>query len=667
MAPATPARRRRGITLETFAILSCTALLLVLRIADTQLTAAPRAWLFDAFQRAAPRESAGGDVAIVDIDEASLARLGQWPWPRDLMARLTDAIAAQQPRIIGFDILFAEPDRLSQPAEANDLLFARSLESAGGVLGVATAETTTPGSRPARIPSLIMSGGDVTAHLHRFEGYVGNLAALEKAALGLGLIGMELDRDGVARRVPALAMVGPDILPALEVEMLRIAGGAQPLRIVSAPYGVRWVAPAGVPLATDPAAAIWLHYARPDRSRYVSAAALIAGEVDPQALTGKFVLVGSTASGLHNLYMTPLRVPIAGVEVRAQFLDNLLLGAPLSRPIWATAAELSCVLGLGLLAILLRRRLTRMRLPVCLALACVAVAALSWFAFDNQGLLLDATYPMLSAVFLALLVLAQNVRADREAVEAALVARETRLRELQVELLALSRLATVEQMSSALAHELNQPLAAIANFVQASRRLLSQDAPERIAKVGGYLEKAVGQVDRAAAIITGLRNLVQRGETARAPEDVNETVTEAVETAFIGAPKEPVAVVYQLAAGLPKVPMNRIQIQQVILNLVRNAVEAMRGQERGTLTIRSAVVDGGQVAVEIADTGPGIDPGFEERLFKPFATTKESGMGIGLSISQSIVTAHGGELRAERNADRGMCFRFTLPISAASD
>ncbi|MET0367158.1 MAG: PAS domain S-box protein, partial [Methylobacterium sp.] len=173
---------------------------------------------------------------------------------------------------------------------------------------------------------------------------------------------------------------------------------------------------------------------------------------------------------------------------------------------------------------------------------------------------------------------------------------QARLDELQSELVHVSRLSAMGEMASALAHELNQPLAAIANFTQASLRLLKQDG-DQSGKVGTYLEKAVGQVDRAAAIIAGLRNLVQRGETTRAPEDVNNVVTEAVETAFIGAPAGAISIAYELAPGLPPAPINRIQIQQVILNLVRNAVEAMRPQGQGKLTIRTALRDDDAIEV----------------------------------------------------------------------
>jgi two-component system sensor kinase FixL len=191
---------------------------------------------------------------------------------------------------------------------------------------------------------------------------------------------------------------------------------------------------------------------------------------------------------------------------------------------------------------------------------------------------------------------------------------------------------------------------------------MQQDATEHKVKITGYLEKAVEQVNRAAAIITGLRNLVQRGETARAAEDVNQVVEEAVETAMIGIPANKIAVSRYFAPSLPQVPMNRIQIQQVVLNLVRNAAEAMQAQDSGKIAVRTRRI-GDAVEVEVADTGPGVPVEFEPQLFKPFATSKESGMGIGLSISRSIVNAHGGALSAERNPVGGMTFRFTLPLT----
>ena len=673
MAPVGPAKRRHAVSGERLMLIACTALLLGLRLADPWPLGGLRVGLFDFFQRLQPRHIASDAVVIVDIDEASMARYGQWPWPRDLLARLTSAIARQGPRVIGFDILFAEADRLSsaagvvtpQSTESNDAGFARSMMATRVILGTAAVEAAIPPGHPPRQPSLMMAGGDATPHLRRYAGLVSNLEPLEAAARGLGLISVELDRDGVLRRIPAVARVGDTILPALEIEMLRIAAGARPLRIAVGAHGIMGVAPAGGQIATDPRGRIWIYYAEPDRSRYVSVADVLAAAVREDRFAGKYVLVGSTAAGLRDLHMTPLGVPMFGIEVHAQFLENLLLDVGLNRPPAATAAEIVLVLMIGLVVIGARHRLAGWRLALLFALVGGVLAGGAWYAFAAYRLLLDASYPLLSAAALVLLVAGQNARAVRRTAEATVQLREARLRELQAELAHASRQSDIGQLASALAHELNQPMGAIGNFLRASRRLLAKPEPEPAADVRHYVNQAIDQADRAAAIIEGMRVLADTGHAPRAAGDINAAVEEALAIALLDRRGEGVAVVARPADGLPPVLMNRTQVQQVVLNLVRNAIEAMAASPRRELLVETRLIDGAGVEVAVGDSGPGLAPEVEARLFKPFVSTKDTGMGIGLSISRSLVESQDGRMSAERNAAGGTTFRFTLPLAPA--
>lgn len=240
---------------------------------------------------------------------------------------------------------------------------------------------------------------------------------------------------------------------------------------------------------------------------------------------------------------------------------------------------------------------------------------------------------------------------------------QRRVRELTAEMLHTSRLTAMGQLSSSLAHELNQPLTAVANYTEAARQMLTTSESPIPPRILDFLDKASAQAQRAGQIIRRLRSFVEKGAIERAPEALNKIVEEATALATIGARVDGIRVLLDLNPALPPVPMDKIQIQQVVVNLVRNAVEVLRQSERRTLTIRTmAAGDGGQ-EVAVIDTGPGIDPGIADRLFTPFATTKTDGMGIGLSISQSIVAAHGGRIWAEANPNGGAVFRFTLPGS----
>jgi two-component system sensor kinase FixL len=239
-----------------------------------------------------------------------------------------------------------------------------------------------------------------------------------------------------------------------------------------------------------------------------------------------------------------------------------------------------------------------------------------------------------------------------------------RLQELQEEVLHVSRLRSMGEMAAALAHELNQPLTASANYVAAALRLIDAPQPD-LGQVRHALTLASGQTLRSGEIIRRLRAFVERGETARRPEHLDALVDEASALALVGLGNRGVTVKYTRDPNLPPVTADRVQIQQVLLNLLRNAVEAMEASPVRELTLGTAVWDS-MVAVSVADTGSGIPPSIEAQLFQPFVTTKSEGMGIGLSVSRAIVQAHGGRLWVEPNPGGGSVFRFTLPVAEAT-
>jgi len=237
---------------------------------------------------------------------------------------------------------------------------------------------------------------------------------------------------------------------------------------------------------------------------------------------------------------------------------------------------------------------------------------------------------------------------------------EQRLQELQSELVQVSRLTAMGEMASTLAHELNQPLSAITNYLKGSRRLIRNETDERSGLLREALDKCAEQAMRAGQVIRRLREFVARGDSEQRLESISKLIEEASALALVGAKEAGVRVRYSLRRGRDFVLADKVQIQQVLLNLIRNAVDAMQDAPRRELTISVEPHGDTMVKISVADTGLGISKEIESLLFQPFVTTKPQGMGVGLSICRTIVEAHGGQIGARPNPSGGTIFCFTL-------
>jgi two-component system sensor kinase FixL len=223
------------------------------------------------------------------------------------------------------------------------------------------------------------------------------------------------------------------------------------------------------------------------------------------------------------------------------------------------------------------------------------------------------------------------------------------------------------EMASALAHEINQPLAAISNYMKGSRRLLAGSTDPNIAKIESALDRASEQALRAGQIIRRLRDFVSRGESEKRVESLSKLIEEAGALGLAGAREQNVRLRFDLDPGADLVLADRVQIQQVLVNLFRNALEAMAQSLRRELVVANARAADDMIEVEVSDTGSGFQDDVIPNLFQTFFTTKDTGMGVGLSISRSIIEAHGGRMWAESNASGGATFRFTLPAADEDD
>jgi serine phosphatase RsbU (regulator of sigma subunit) len=377
---------------------------------------AAREVLFDAYQRLAPRERRSAPAAIVEIDETALARHGQWPWPRTLVAELIARIAGYGPAAIGVDILFPEPDRFSPaevsrlvplPAElakgledlpSNDARLAHAIRGRNVVLAIAGLEPDGPAGSPP---------------LRQYGRHLASVAEIDEAAAGRGLISVDVP-ERLVRRVPLVARVGDAPVPALALELWRVGSGARHFTLSDAPGGLLTVefADAAVPVQRD--GSMWLRYSAHDPARFLSAADVLAGGIDPESLRDKLVLVGVTGVGLLDYKATPLGEQVPGVELHAQLIEQIFDGAFLVRPSWALWIELA-LLAAGAAVLIALVPAARVRTSV--AALCVLLAGILGIAFWSftRGLLLDAAWPGLGlAGAFAVLLAATLSEADRQ-------------------------------------------------------------------------------------------------------------------------------------------------------------------------------------------------------------------------------------------------------------
>jgi signal transduction histidine kinase len=268
---------------------------------------------------------------------------------------------------------------------------------------------------------------------------------------------------------------------------------------------------------------------------------------------------------------------------------------------------------------------------------------------------LSAASFVLAALLLETIVLygrlARSVDAEREE-------RELRLREMRSELIHVSRLNELGQMVSTLAHEVSQPMTAVGNYLRACQRLVEIG---EMTKAKHALGKAASETTRATEIIRRLRDFIRKTDGEKRTEYLGTMIEEAIELAVVGTERTEVSVELRLNPQASMALIDKVQIQQVLLNLLRNAIEAMAGRPRQSLVISTLPADDDMVELSVADSGPGLPAKVREKLFQPFVTTKSAGMGVGLSICHSIIEAHGGRLWADDNSGGGTVFRFTVP------
>ncbi len=428
---ALPNARQRHYLGSVWPGLAAVLLVWALQLAAIPLLSQFGLLVFDTYQRFVPRSYADAPVRIVDIDDTSIAKLGQWPWPRTDLARLTRALTDAGASVVAFDIVFSEPDRLSPARIAarltqengdraayaalarlpdNDQVFADALAQSPAVLGYFLSHD---GASPAIAPKagMAISGSTPDRWVPRYSNSIASLAVLLQSALGNGFLSHQGDSDGIIRKAPMLAMQGDQLLPSLSLDALRVAQGAGSIIVKTSDGSGTGGGAKGqvvslkvgqfeVPLTH--AGELWMYYTPPHPERIVPAWKVLDGSLSPgeaqRLFAGQIVFVGAGASGLRDLVSTPLQSRDLGVMVHAQAVEQMILGKFLVRPDWAPGAEAALLLVLGLAVAFAGPKLGAMRGALVSAILVGGVVWGSFEAFRGQHFLLDPVYPVLAII-----------------------------------------------------------------------------------------------------------------------------------------------------------------------------------------------------------------------------------------------------------------------------
>ena len=628
---------------------------------------------FDQMQRLHPRPyPAQLPLRVVAIDEASLARHGQWPWPRDRLAEIVNRLTKLGARVVVLDLLLAEPDRTSpgrlaerwaeRPELAEQLgrlpepdqRLTEAIAAGRVVTGFLVHDhegaSTAPEQR-ARFPTF---GGDARPALHRFGAATPTLPTLQGAAAGNGVISQYTEAfDGVIRRMGLLFRLRDQLHPSLGLEALRLYLGQRnlPLHLRNGALSHLKLGPLTLPLTDDGEA--WLHYRPFNPDRYLSATTLLDGEVAPERIADHLVFVGVTAKALvENQHThTPLGEVVPGVEAHLQLVEQILTGDTLRPAPWGGALTTLLLFAAWITLLWLMERAHPSWSLALTATLVIALLALAWGVFLHQRLLYDPLYPSLTLLALLFAMIVPQLLQS---------ARERRL--------IRARNAFMANMS----HEIRTPMNAIIGLTFLALR---SDSPRR---VGGYLEQIHSASHSLLRIIDDILDFskMDAGKLTieRIPFRLDEVLEQLTSVVAVKAEEKGLELIFQLDPALPpKLLGDPLRLGQILINLTNNAVKfTERGEIVVTVTPKASGAEGNPwVEFTVRDSGIGISPAQLRRLFQPFSQADDSitrrfgGTGLGLIICQQLCELMGGTIEVESEPGTGTTFRFALPFGAA--
>ena len=400
-----------------------------MRVIDPAPLQTLRLKTFDIYQTILPRDLIEEPVVIVDIDEKSLSSLGQWPWPRTLVAELVDKISKSGAQALAFDVVFSEPDRLSpdqladqlpnldettreslRQAPSNDEIFARSIRNSKVVVGQSGIRKTDREPLAADLPETPFSylGGNPSRFLVKFPNLLTNVDSIERAAAGRGLFTIQPERDGIVRRVPVVLLADGKTKPSLAVELIRVGTDAESILIRSTDIGISDIVVGDKIVPADEEGRFWVNFSPHLPQRFISAYDVLTGKVGAERLDGKLILIGTSAVGLLDLKATPVDPAMPGVEIHAQIIETILSQSYLTRPAFAIGSEVVVALVIGMFIIVCGPIFGALNMLLLGGFFAACLVALSWYLYAQNGILFDFAYPLVSTLMVYFVLVFYN-------------------------------------------------------------------------------------------------------------------------------------------------------------------------------------------------------------------------------------------------------------------
>lgn len=672
--------RRR---LRSSLIVLLIAAIAVVQLLEVAPVASLRYVFFDFAQRVLPVSQPVAPITIVEIDDVSIEAFGQWPWPRDRVADVITMLSRHEPAVIGVDIIFSEADRLSpenilagyevspfvreqlSALPTNDQALANSLSLAPAVLASAPASHRDAAgfSALSRTPINLKLGWQATPRLRRYPGLLTSLPSLEAVSAGSGVASVELDGDGVVRRLPALVLVEDTLVPSFAVEVVRLFSGASTVELEIDGSGVSGLSVGNRRFHTDSGGNIWLRDLPASQLKRLSATEVLYDRVDPSDVKDRVVLLGATGTGISAAFVSPRSGSLTGLDVQALFVENLLSQTYLQRSHLTTLLEVIATL-IGCAGIALFRGRLRSyggQAIVVVYAACLLVAAL--ILFETQQLILDPSASLVAMLFLYLILIGGEIVATQRERRRTEEARRTAL------VLAESASQAKTNFLTGMSHELRTPLNAIIGFSEMIKDgVLGPVSPPNYANYAKDINSAAVHLLGVVTQILDMANLEAGEMRLRITEfPLKEVIDDSIETIRSLRAEDRVEILLVEPSTLPVLRADRRMVRQMILNLLLNA--AKFSPPDGTVRVSTAFDSHRDLLISVNDSGSGMSQKQVAEAFEIFQSSDQTlsdstrGIGLGLPITTAMIEEHGGDITVVSRAGQGTKMTLRFPAN----